>query len=292
MGAVLNSKSEYNRCYIPRLRVVEEDETTEMEKQEAEQAKEVEEGLRRELVAWEAGKRKIRKSSIIQKSVSVKNRRQGYPDKEGRAPKRRKFPLIKNWGEEEQACRKEEQGDSNGSSITVDYLSCLEDDPYTEPEDPALTIIDPSHTRGLDTPLNTTLSTPEDRALVPPGIQSQRQENEEEGGYEDCTGSSLIYWRPCRQGDDPRIEQEDPVQVPTDPLLKRNQESFSKDDIRWYLSSGGGGGGGGSYVDNNGGGSYMENSGGGGYVENENDCVNINTDAMSVRTNENEPDLV
>ena len=117
MGAVLNSKSEYNRCYIPRLRVVEEDETTEMEKQEAEQAKEMEEGLRRELVAWEAGKRNIRKSSIIQKSVSVKNRRQEYPDKEGRAPKRRKFPLIKNWGEEEQACRRKELGDSNGSSV-------------------------------------------------------------------------------------------------------------------------------------------------------------------------------
>ena len=49
----------------------------------------MEEGLRKELVAWEAGKRKI---SIIQKSVSVKNRRQEYPDKEGRAPKRRKFP--------------------------------------------------------------------------------------------------------------------------------------------------------------------------------------------------------
>ena len=72
-----------------------------MEKQEAEQAKEMEEGLRRELVAWEAGKRNIRKSSIIQKSVSVKNRRQEYPDKEGRAPKRRKLPLIKNWGVEE-----------------------------------------------------------------------------------------------------------------------------------------------------------------------------------------------
>ena len=43
MGAVLNSKSEFNRCYIPRLRVVEEDEASEMEKQEEEHAKEMEE---------------------------------------------------------------------------------------------------------------------------------------------------------------------------------------------------------------------------------------------------------
>ena len=43
MGAVLNSKSKYNHCYIPRLRVVEDEEAKEIEKQESEQAKEVEE---------------------------------------------------------------------------------------------------------------------------------------------------------------------------------------------------------------------------------------------------------
>ena len=74
------------------MRVVEEEESTEMEKQESEQAKEVEEEIRKELVAWETGKRKVRKSNLIQKSISVKNRRQEYQDKEGRAPKRRKFP--------------------------------------------------------------------------------------------------------------------------------------------------------------------------------------------------------
>ena len=72
MGAVLNSRSEYNRCYIPRLRMVEEEESTEMEKQESEQAKEVKEGIRKQLVAWETGKRKIRKSNLIRKSISVK----------------------------------------------------------------------------------------------------------------------------------------------------------------------------------------------------------------------------
>ena len=52
-------------------------------------------------MAWKAGKRRIRKSNMMQRSVSVKNMRQEVPDKEGRAPKRRKLPLVKNWGEEE-----------------------------------------------------------------------------------------------------------------------------------------------------------------------------------------------
>ena len=162
MGAVLNSKSEYNRCYIPRLRVVEEEETKEMEEQETQQAKEVEEEIMKEQVAWESGKRNMRKSNPIQKSVSVKNRRQEHQDKEGRASKRRKFPLIKNWGEEEQACRRKELGDNNGSSVTVDYLSCLEEGPNTEPEDPVLAKTDPLPTGILDTSTDTTMTTPED----------------------------------------------------------------------------------------------------------------------------------
>ena len=102
MGAVLNSKSEFNRCYIPRLRVVEDDEASDMEKSENMQAKEIEEEIRINLEAWEEGKRNIRKSKTIRKSVSVKNPGQDGPDMEGRAPKRMRFPLIKGWGEERQ----------------------------------------------------------------------------------------------------------------------------------------------------------------------------------------------
>ena len=100
MGAVLNSKSEFNRCYIPRLRVVEEDEASEMEKSEENNANEIEGEIMNNLKEWEMGKRRIRKSNNVQKSVSVKNPGRDDPEKEGRAPKRMKFPLITGWGEE------------------------------------------------------------------------------------------------------------------------------------------------------------------------------------------------
>ena len=49
MGAVLNSKSEFNRCYIPRLRVVEDDEASDMEKSEEKHAREIEEEIKNNL---------------------------------------------------------------------------------------------------------------------------------------------------------------------------------------------------------------------------------------------------
>ena len=230
--------------------------------------------IRARMNMLEEGKRNVRKSNIIQKSVSVKNRRREYPDKEGRAPKRRKFPLISNLGEVEQECEKEEHVNIDGSSMTVDSLSCQMDGPSTNPGDTALSKVNPIIAKGKS----------------------------EEDGADDCTGSSSNDWRPCRLEDDPRLGSEDTVQSQSAILSDSIQMSLNKDDIRWYFNSdskGGGGeyvsiegdgGGGGSYEENDGGGDYVKYDGGGGYVDNENDSVNMNADVMS--TIENEPDLV
>ena len=51
--------------------------------------------------------------------------------------------------------------DFSGSSVTVDYLSCLEEGPNTEPEDPVLARTDPLPTGNMDASTDTTMTTPE-----------------------------------------------------------------------------------------------------------------------------------
>ena len=106
--------------------------------------------------------------------------------------------------------------------MTVDYLSCLEEGPNTEPEDPVLAKTDPLPTGNLDASTDTTMTTPEDKTLVPSKVRLPRQETKEEGGYVDFTGSSLNDWRPCRLViNDPSVEQEDLVQIPQIPYLEK-----------------------------------------------------------------------
>ena len=60
-GAVLNSKSEYNRCYIPRLRLEEdEEETRKREEQQKLEEKEREQLIERDHGAWEQNKTRLR----------------------------------------------------------------------------------------------------------------------------------------------------------------------------------------------------------------------------------------
>ena len=98
MGALLNSKSEFNRCYIPRLTVVEEDIAKEMEQEEIEAAKRVEEDLRNKDQSWERSKAAARPSKVWNKGSRGKH---GAGSSKGQRPsKRRKFELLTNWGEE------------------------------------------------------------------------------------------------------------------------------------------------------------------------------------------------
>ena len=100
MGAVWNSESEFNRCYIPRLRVVDNEEISEMEEKVAE---EVEEGIREEVNLWDERKSKVKKTGRFRKTGASKHgRRESQEDGGKRVAKKRKHSLILNWGEEKE----------------------------------------------------------------------------------------------------------------------------------------------------------------------------------------------
>ena len=97
-GAVLNSRSEYNRSFIPRLKLMEEDELKEMERMEEELAKEVGEELENKDTQWE----RTKAASRIAKgrATTTKYGKRGNPAApEPRRAKRRKYTLLSGWGE-------------------------------------------------------------------------------------------------------------------------------------------------------------------------------------------------
>ena len=99
-GAVLNSKAEYNRCYVPRLRLVEEQEAIEVEQAEAEELQIVGEELDREDQSWERRKymdRRSKNEAVGSNKPAEKHRRE--QGGEARPSKRRKYALIgEGWG--------------------------------------------------------------------------------------------------------------------------------------------------------------------------------------------------
>ena len=84
MVALLNSKCEFNRCYIPRLAVVEEDVAKQMEHGEKESAKKVEEELRSKDNTWERSKTASRPNKVWSKELLSTRE----PHKEQRPSKR------------------------------------------------------------------------------------------------------------------------------------------------------------------------------------------------------------
>ena len=101
-GAVLNSKAEFNRCYIPRLRVVGEEELTEVREQEERDLLLVGERLGAGDVAWERNKRSKRaefsKGSLTSNAGGAKRLSKDHGGG-ARPSKRRKFALLEgNWG--------------------------------------------------------------------------------------------------------------------------------------------------------------------------------------------------
>ena len=95
-GAVLNSKAEFNRCYIPRLRLVDEEETKEMEKLEEESLKELEMELLTQDNNWERSKAATRKGRPTP-SLAGKHKL-WKEDRNQRAPKKLKHDILVNWG--------------------------------------------------------------------------------------------------------------------------------------------------------------------------------------------------
>ena len=59
-GSILNSRAEYNRCHIPRLRVEEEEEGQKREKEQKENLDKIARELEEDHVEWEGEKTKDR----------------------------------------------------------------------------------------------------------------------------------------------------------------------------------------------------------------------------------------
>ena len=113
-GSVLNSKSEYNRSFIPRLTVIEEDEVEEMEALEEQAAMERREEIDDDEECWKERKKKSRAEDIRRK----KDRNQAFMKKrniedEDQEPtrkrsKRLKYEVLENWGMGEECMNEQE----------------------------------------------------------------------------------------------------------------------------------------------------------------------------------------
>ena len=122
-SGILNSKAEFNRCYIPRLVMEEEGEEARMakEKREEEEIKELQMFLDEEDVTWEVRKQKERELG------KKKRRRQSETEEEPgqsgrRAAKKLKFTLLKeDWGTrvEEEDDRGLEDGNEGKPAVPV-----------------------------------------------------------------------------------------------------------------------------------------------------------------------------
>ena len=112
-GAILNSKAEFNRCFIPRLQLQEQDSVEEQERENRREEERTARELTENQQRWEEGKvkeRKEQRSKMLQGLPSNKGRwergknrkREEKDDKGSRSStKRRKFALIgAGWGEQ------------------------------------------------------------------------------------------------------------------------------------------------------------------------------------------------
>ena len=104
-GAILNSKAEFNRCYIPRLQLGELD-VEQLEREEKEELQSISRELDENLEDWDQRKAEVRehqRKSIgrslgrSQKSIPTKQKKEQGAEKTSN--KRRKYELVKEgWG--------------------------------------------------------------------------------------------------------------------------------------------------------------------------------------------------
>ena len=104
-GAILNSKAEFNRCYIPRLQLGELD-VEQLEREEKEELQSISRELDENLEDWEQRKAEVRehqRKSIgrslgrSQKSIPTKQKKEQGAEKTSN--KTRKYELVKEgWG--------------------------------------------------------------------------------------------------------------------------------------------------------------------------------------------------
>ena len=105
-GSILNSRGEFNRCYIPRLRVEEPSKIEELEKWEEEEVERAMTTLREEDMLWERSK--IAMNST--RSYGGKRGKRGDREQpiDGRRKKRLKYDLLEDdWGHRMTTCGQE-----------------------------------------------------------------------------------------------------------------------------------------------------------------------------------------
>ena len=137
-GAVLNSKSEYNRCYIPRLKLENEEETRAREEQQKLDTIEREQEIERELGAWEQEKTRLRDGERKEQAkywrakfprTSKKTGSKRYQEGgEGLTPGRRKKARVhelleEDWGERKSSTREQHEEDHNIPSPLPAYAA-------------------------------------------------------------------------------------------------------------------------------------------------------------------------
>ena len=109
-GSILNSKSEYDRCYIPRL-TVEEKDTRELALLEEQEAKKNREQQDEDMAEWDSAKLRSRREQdraessrigTIEVRISGEKREQEQLQGNGRRSKRPKQEVLgEQWGKEQ-----------------------------------------------------------------------------------------------------------------------------------------------------------------------------------------------
>ena len=121
-GSVLNSRSEFNRCYIPRLKIEEQDKIRELEKLEKQELESTKNNLLEGDRSWEQTKNSARsRAAKDSMKMGSSTKRCGAPEGTGRRVKRLKCDIVEdNWARKEMKTTLEgavNSGDSFGAAV-------------------------------------------------------------------------------------------------------------------------------------------------------------------------------
>ena len=180
---MLNSKAEFNRCYIPPLRVVEEEEIKEVVEQKERELQLVGERLGAEDREWERAKRSKRSRAHKSSQNNGGAKRGSREQEEGTRPsKRRKYVLLESdygWkttvGIDEKTTSRIEKDDDQDQVSQVDQEQREQEDQDQECSTSNLGLVDPES-----------------------GSHSTNQPEATSSGDNDHTSTSVGLVTPCR----------------------------------------------------------------------------------------------
>ena len=153
-GAVLNSRSEFNRCFIPRLRVIREEDLAEMEELDRQKEQGISEELQDQEEEWAKTKSVKRAGATKGKVSKVGSAKRDSRSNLGRdrPTKRRKYELVESsWGvkttlEERKTtldrlvCQDSQEVEDGGSTVEEDLREMIttrvddQDPPLQDPD--------------------------------------------------------------------------------------------------------------------------------------------------------------